>query len=189
MSFKTTREPNPRPPTEPEETAHQDDAVIGRATRWSLSILAVVLAIVAGLLFWFLRKPEAPPPRVTKLNAPVAPKARASAPSVRFVDITREGGLRFDRFNGATGEKLLPETMGGGVAFFDFDADGDPDLLLVNGAPWPWATNAPPTRPTHALYRNEGAGKFTDVTAGSGLDITSYGMGVACGDFDNDGLV
>jgi hypothetical protein len=79
--------------------------------------------------------------------------------------------------------------MGSGAAFLDFDGDGDQDLLLVNGADWPWtepARRATPA-PTSALYANDGRGRFTDVTAGSGLDVSLYGMGAAVGDYDNDG--
>jgi hypothetical protein len=79
--------------------------------------------------------------------------------------------------------------MGGGVAFFDFDADGHQDLLLINSTWWPGQT-PPGKEPTpSALYRNDGRGRFKDVTKGSGLDIICYGMGAACGDYDNDGLV
>jgi enediyne biosynthesis protein E4 len=113
----------------------------------------------------------------------------AQIPNARFTDITTESGLKFAHVNGAHGEKLLPETMGGGVAFLDFDNDGAPDLLFVNSTSWPWDTNAAKARPTMALYRNDGKGHFIDVTAGSGLDVSFYGMGVAVGDYDNDGLV
>ena len=108
-------------------------------------------------------------------------------PAVTFVDVTEAAGIRFEHVNGATGEKLLPETMGGGCAFFDYDADGDQDILFVNSTHWPWTTNK--AKATHGLYSNDGKGHFTDVTAGSGFDFASYGMGGAVGDFDGDGLV
>ncbi len=108
----------------------------------------------------------------------------APAPA-RFVDITDEAGIRFHHENGAFGKKYLPETMGSGCAFFDFDSDGDQDILLVNSTRWP---DAPPGRPgTPALYRNRGNGTFEDVTKGSGLDRSLYGMGVAISDYDGDG--
>ncbi len=100
---------------------------------------------------------------------------------VHFTDITEEAGITFVHENGATGKKYLPETMGSGVAFFDFDGDGDQDLLFVNSMSWPQG----PT--TSALYRNRGGGSFEDVTAGSGFDRAVYGMGVAVGDYDGDG--
>ncbi len=115
--------------------------------------------------------------------------ASEEAPVAKFTDVTTAAGLHFTHLNGAYGDKLLPETMGGGVAFFDYDNDGRPDLLFVNSAFWP--DHLPPgqQQPTMALYHNDGQGHFTDVTVGSGLDVSFYGMGVAVGDYDNDGLV
>jgi hypothetical protein len=109
-------------------------------------------------------------------------------PVAKFTDITREAGITFVHNNGAYGDKLLPETMGIGVAFFDYDNDGHQDLLFINGTYWPGHIPEGKTPPTMALYHNDGHGHFTDVTKGSGLDISCYGMGVAIGDYDNDGL-
>jgi hypothetical protein len=176
--------------TEEEELARYDDAVIGRAFRWSLVALLGLAVVAVGVVFWLKRPPAAPPPKVTQFAAPVTPERPVNlAPQVRFTDITREAGIRFVHRNGAYGDKLLPETMGGGVAFFDFDNDGDQDLLFVNSSYWP--DHVPPGEPlpTAALYANDGRGHFTDVTVGSGLDVSLYGMGVAVGDYDNDGLV
>jgi hypothetical protein len=177
------------PPDESEELVHADDAVIGKAVRWSL-IALTGLAIVGGITIVALkRKPAAMPPRVTQIVAPTSPeKSKAEIPLARFTDITRGAGIGFVHNNGAYGDKLLPETMGGGVAFFDFDNDGAPDLLFVNSTYWPGhvPSGKPPT--TAALYHNDGHGHFTDATAGSGLDLSCYGMGVAIGDYDNDGL-
>ena len=114
-------------------------------------------------------------------------------PRVPFTDVTTAAGIFFVHENGARGDKLLPETMGGGCAFFDFDCDGDQDLLLVNSRPWPdqellgQERTTGKSLPTTALYRNDGRGAFDDVTAGSGLDVALYGMGAAVGDYDNDG--
>jgi hypothetical protein len=107
-------------------------------------------------------------------------------PRVRFVDVTESAGIRFIHHNGATEKKLLPETMGSGVAILDFDGDGRPDLLFVNSRPWP-GLGKDVTAPTLALYRNLGGGRFEDVTATCGLAVSMFGMGVAVGDFDNDG--
>ncbi len=109
-------------------------------------------------------------------------------PVAKFTDITAASGLTFSHNNGAYGDKLLPETMGGGVAFLDYDNDGNQDLLLINSTYWPGhlPEGKPPT--TLALYRNDGHGHFTEVTAGSGLEVSCYGMGVAIGDYDNNGL-
>jgi hypothetical protein len=133
--------------------------------------------------------PEAPAPTIAQPVAPVVPTAieAETLPTVKFVDITEEAGITFVHQNYARGEKLLPETMGGGVAFFDYDGDGDQDLFLVNSAPWPGqdASQLPPAYP--ALYRNDGKGRFEDVTEAAGLKVMLPGMGVAIGDYDNDG--
>ena len=179
----------PTPPEEHEELVHADDAIIGKAARWSL-LAIVALVVVAVITIAILkRKPAAPPPRITQLRAPTLPeKPKAEIPPVKLTDITKEAGITFVHNNGAYGDKLLPETMGGGVAFFDYDNDGAPDLLIVNSTWWPWHVPEGRKPTTHSLYHNDGHGRFTDTTAGSGLDISCYGMGAAIGDYDNDGL-
>jgi len=114
--------------------------------------------------------------------------AAEEIPTAKFTEITATAGIKFVHNNGAYGDKLLPETMGGGVAFFDFDNDGHPDLLFINSTYWPGHVPPGKAPPTPALYRNNRNGTFTDVTLGSGLDVSLYGMGVAIGDYDNDGL-
>lgn len=109
--------------------------------------------------------------------------AEATPPEIPFTDITREAGIEFVHENGARGEKLLPETMGGGVAILDYDGDGDQDLLLVNSAPW----SATEPAPTSKLYRNEGRNRFVDVTGPAEIDLSIYGQGVAVADVDGDG--
>ncbi len=107
------------------------------------------------------------------------------AQSISFRDITAQAGLHFLHNNGAFGKKYLPETMGPGCAFLDYDNDGWPDILLVNGQDWPGHTRGVPT--TMKLYHNNHDGTFTDVTRKAGLDIPMFGLGVAVGDYDNDG--
>ncbi|HYH00390.1 MAG TPA: CRTAC1 family protein [Terriglobales bacterium] len=104
---------------------------------------------------------------------------------IRFTDITAEAGIRFVHNNGAFGKRWLPETLGPGCAFIDYDSDGYPDILLVNGQDWPGHRTRGNT--TLKLYRNNHNGTFADVTARSGLNVSLYGMGVAVGDYDNDG--
>lgn len=117
-----------------------------------------------------------------------APSSGAEIPVAKFTDISHEAGITFTHVNGAYGDKLLPETMGGGVAFFDCDNDGCQDLLFINSCYWPGHIPVGKAPPTMALYHNDCHGHFTDVTKGSGLEISVYGMGVAIGDYDNDGL-
>ncbi len=170
---------------EADQPTVNDDAQTRRALLRSALLLIVVVGAVLGVFFWQGEK---------QVETSGQPSAEAAAvPIVRFVDVTREAGIAFVHENGAAGEKLLPETMGGGVAFFDCDGDGDQDLLFVNGTRWPWNTaDTVPPAATAALYRNDtppgGAVQYSDITAGSGLDVPLYGMGVAIGDFDADGL-
>ncbi len=106
-------------------------------------------------------------------------------PGFGLVDVTSAAGLDFRHNSGAYGGKLLPETMGAGCAFLDYDGDGWLDIVLVNGMDWPGHTRQ---RSTLGLYRNNRDGTFSDVTRAAGLDVELYGMGVAVGDFDNDGF-
>jgi len=184
-----------RAPIDPDELAAEDDSIIGRALRWSL-LLLLGAGTVAVLALFITRRPQpAAPAREIEATAPRPVDRTTLPPSVPFTDITREAGIRFVRTNGASGDKLLPETMGGGVAFFDYDNDGDPDLLLVNSSTWPFAspgTFPPGNEPASALYENDGQGRFTDRSTPSGIGAATrsfYGMGVAAGDYDGDGWV
>jgi hypothetical protein len=125
----------------------------------------------------------------TRAGAPQPQRSSTSSPtpssSVTFRDVTRQAGIQFKHDNGAFGKKWLPETLGPGVAFIDYDNDGWPDIFLVNGMDWPGHGNK---RSTPKLYHNNHDGTFTDVTHKAGLDaVEMYGMGVAVGDYDNDG--
>ncbi len=189
---RTDLKPGTHPPPAPvaPDVETYDDAVIGKAFRVSLLVLAVLVLGGGGVLWWLKRQPAAPVPQLTQLTAPQAPPSLVNEiPAVRFTDITAEAGITFSHINGAYGDKLLPESMGGGGAFFDFDNDGDQDLLFVNSCYWPGKAPAGAAPPTAVLYANDGTGRFTDVTAGSGLDIVMYGQGCAVGDYDNDSLV
>jgi enediyne biosynthesis protein E4 len=182
-----TENPGPRRSDE-EEIQTYDDATIGRAFKFSLIAFVVLLGAGAVTYTILKRKPAAAPPKVTQLAAPVAQTfEKIEIPKVNFKDVTAEVGITFKHNNGALGEKLLPETMGGGAAFFDYDGDGDQDLLFINGTYWPGKIPAGKQQTTSVLYQNDGKGHFTDVTAGSGLDVPIYGMGVAIGDYDGDG--
>jgi enediyne biosynthesis protein E4 len=112
--------------------------------------------------------------------------ATASAQTITFRDITSQAGIHFIHNNGAFGRKWLPETMGPGCAFIDYDNDGWPDILLINGTDWAGHSKTGAT--TLKLYHNNHNGTFTDVTSRAGLGVSFFGMGVAVGDYDNDGF-
>ena len=106
--------------------------------------------------------------------------------SFRLTDVTNSAGIRFHHNSGAFGGKFLPETLGSGCAFLDYDGDGWQDILLINGTDWPGHRTQASTL---QLYRNNRNGTFTDVTHRAGLDsVEMYGMGVAVGDYNNDGF-
>jgi enediyne biosynthesis protein E4 len=102
-----------------------------------------------------------------------------------FTDVTASSGMRFQHNSGAYGGKFLPETLGSGCAFLDYDRDGWQDILLINGMDWPGHKRQASTL---RLYRSNRNGTFTDVTHAAGLDVEMYGMGVAVGDYNNDGF-
>ncbi len=109
--------------------------------------------------------------------------ALSTAPGIDFVEVTSEAGINFRHHSGATGQKYLPETLGSGALFLDVDSDGWQDILFVDSRSWDddEAASSP------VLYRNDGDGTFTDITAGSGLEVSLYGIGGASADYDNDG--
>ena len=176
-----------------------DDAVIGQALKWSAAAVVVIGSLIGGAAWYFSRPDDVVIEREpTVTMAGTREQQHVEVPAMPFKDITAKAGITFVQENGAglmrkmkdgsvQPSKLLPETMCGGGAFFDFDNDGDQDILFINAKRWDWdAENK--NRATCALYANDGKGSFIDVTAGSGLDISLYGMGVACGDYDGDGL-
>ncbi len=133
------------------------------------SLMSIVLCTFTSLLAMLPGIASAPPP---------------TGSTIQFRNITQQAGIRFVHNNGAFGKKYLPETMGPGVAFIDYDNDGWPDIFLVNGMDWPGHARQ---RSTPKLYHNNHDGTFTDVTQKSGLAAEMFGLGVAVGDYDNDG--
>ncbi|UCC56729.1 MAG: CRTAC1 family protein, partial [Gammaproteobacteria bacterium] len=166
---------------------HAGEAVIRKA--FYRSLLAILLFAVVGTGIWYYTHEHTVPVAIEEavVTGPVTePITRPlTPPAVTFTDITRAAGIDFAHTTGAYGEKLLPESIGSGVAFLDYDNDGDQDLLLVNSTWLPG--HEQDSAPTLAFYENNGAGQFREVTVQAGLAISCYGMGVAIGDYDNDG--
>jgi enediyne biosynthesis protein E4 len=151
-------------------------------------VLGLLLALIAAGLVWLVgRSPRPLSTAGVSTGSAISAEALAAIPNATFSEVTTNSGITFVHYNGAAGDKLLPETMGGGVAFFDCDADGDQDLLFINSNVWPWSAPSD-EKPSMGLYLNDGRGHFANMTSGSGLDVSFYGMGVAVGDFDGDGL-
>ena len=168
------------------KNTHHGEAVIRKA--FYRSSLTIVIAIVAAYAIYYFTR-QAPVPETVKQQAVkgpvIAQQASIKMPEVHFTDITRDAGIDFVHTNGAYGDRLLPETMGGGGGFIDYDNDGDQDIILINATYWPDRQQG--DIPTSRLYNNDGSGHFSDVSAAAGLAINSYGMGLAVGDYDNDG--
>jgi hypothetical protein len=167
-----------------------DDGSIARAARGSLAAI-VALGVIGSGLWLLLRKPA--PERVPD-PTPVTPAlprvVEQPLTAVPFTDVAKASGIEFIHTTGATGESLLPETMGGGVGFLDVDGDGDQDLVLIDGCRWhgePFASEPEPGHDSVRLWTNDGRGQFREATKGSGLEGPRYGMGVATGDLDADG--
>lgn len=181
------RDPNVSPE---EELVPEDDAIIGVAMKWSI-IAVVGLGIVIGIIA-LLSRDNIEPEKIIDRDKIRTPDKLAqdteAMPAVAFKDMTSAAGIDFVHNSGARGKKLLPETMGGGCAFFDFNNDGAQDLLLVNSTNWPGEGAGEPV-PTTQLYQNDGKGNFTNVTKQAGFELNIYGLGNAVGDFDNDGDV
>lgn len=168
-----------------DDQAEADDEIIGVVFKRSLIVIALIGAIVAGV--FLLGGEEDEPEVVLEKDVGEIESLETDVdvlPEVRFTNVTEAAGIDFVHTSGAAGAKLLPETMGGGGAFFDHDLDGDQDLFLVNGRAWPEDGGE---APGHRLYENDGTGQFTDVSAAVGLEGGGYGMGCAVGDVNGDG--
>src|SRR5258705_13681237 len=153
---------------------------------------SIIYFLLVSIAFLSACKPQA----VTTTNAnttDVASQAPSPSPSptpprpsgpIEFTDVSAQAGIHFKHNSGAFGKKYLPETLGTGCAFLDFDNDGWQDILIVNSTAWPERKTP---RTFLALYHNNQDGTFTDVTLQSGRLVEMYGIGVAAADYDNDG--
>ncbi len=159
-----------------------------RPSLQGLPILALAALLALALLAGCKGQPESGPKHVVPAGGvqPAASVLPATPDSVKFTDITEQAGIHWTHFSGARGKKYMPEVETPGCAFIDYDGDGKPDILLLNGADWPEVTSGR-KQSRCALYHNDGNGHFTDVTKGSGLGGEMHTMGVAVGDYDNDG--
>jgi hypothetical protein len=175
-----------------ETTSHGDDEIIGRAFYWSLAAMVLLACVVTGIVLWLDSSPGPGLEWRTTIQPAaekVPPELLSKIPNVPLTDMTKASGINFVHVNGAEGEALFPEFMGGAVVLFDYDNDGDLDIFFTTGQYWPWVTKKPAgaKQPTHALYRNDGNWKFTDVSEQAGMKLSYYGMGAAAADYDNDG--
>ncbi len=171
---------------------------LGPAPCWALCVFASISLLAAckkapsteqastpsGAVVPAVRPAESSPApaQVAPATGGVTP-ARGDGP-IEFTDVTALAGIHFKHNTGAFGKKYLPETMGSGVCFIDYDNDGWQDILLINSMDWPGHKSG---SSYPALYHNNKDGTFTDVTRQAGLAIEMYGLGCAVGDFDNDG--
>jgi hypothetical protein len=144
--------------------------------------LPIISLILCSALLSGCRQPSDPPAG----GAAVPARAASSTATVQFRDVTEEAGIHFKHTNGRSGRLYLPETVGSGCAFLDYNNDGRLDLFLVNASRLPGYPGKGPF--FSALYRNEGQGRFTDVTQPAGLAVECYGMGVAIADYNGDGF-
>ena len=158
---------------------------LNQALRWSGIALLVLIALGAVVFFLVTRESTVSESEEKAVAIPLLIRSETQPPDFKFTDVTASSGIDFVHINGAQGERYLPETMGGGVAFLDFDLDRDLDLLFVNSKSWSTTESTTPTEKS-ALYENDGNGQFKNVSS-SHFDVLGYGMGPAVGDINGDG--
>ena len=165
----------------------ENDVVIAMALRASLLVFVIGALPVIGILAFLNINKRAEKKQEFEVETPTVRVANEEAiPNLPLVNVTKASGIDFTHETGRAGDKLLPETMGSGTAVLDYNNDGHLDLLLVNSSRWPWDSENKQASPCK-LYQGDGKFNFVDVSTEAGLDLTLYGMGVAVGDYDNDG--
>lgn len=162
-----------------------NDQIIADFFKKSLVVICVLVLIVLFVIYAVNRKDDEEQVAEQTFQAPAELKKQVLPPQVNFVEQSAQRGIDFIHENGATGDRMLPETMGSGVAFVDYDNDGDQDLLFANGSHWQWDE---PKKSHQMLYENNGKGEFTDVSNKMGIADQFYGTGIAIGDVNNDGF-
>ena len=173
-------------------TELSDETRIRRALRGSFAVLVIGGILGSAIAFWLYREPD---PELVQERENIGPKSVSiddiELPPLSFVDITSTSGIDFVHHNGAYGERMLPESMGGGVAVLDFDNDDRQDVIFIDSNEWRWRPISNPNAGTK-LYRNVSSGnkiRFDDMSHILALPPQMYGMGVASGDYDGDGWV
>ena len=173
-------------------TELSDEARIRRALRGSFAVLVIAGIVGSMIAFWLYQEPA---PETVRERENIGPRSVSiddiELPPFRFVDITSASGVDFVHYNGAYGERMLPESMGGGVAVLDIDNDDRQDVIFIDSSEWWWRSN-PNSNPGTKLYRNISSGEkiqFDDMSRILELTPRMYGMGVAAGDYDGDGWV
>ncbi|VAW34666.1 FIG00693527: hypothetical protein [hydrothermal vent metagenome] len=166
-------------------SAQTNDQVIADFFKKSI-LIAAIIAVIAGAIYILNQDNEQVVIAEKTYQAPTQLNKQVQPPATKFVEQGKLRGIDFIHENGATGERMLPETMGSGVAFIDFDNDGDQDLVFANGTNWQWDEPLQP-QPTQQIYANDGNGYFTNVTKTMGLDDNFYASGIAIGDINSDG--
>jgi len=164
-----------------------NDQVIAVFFKKSLFVIVLIIVAIVLSIYLFNKKQETVVVKEKNYQAPTQFTKKISPPESKFSEQAKIRGIDFIHSNGATGERMLPETMGSGVAFIDFDKDGDEDLIFSNGTAWPWDKELQ-NKPTQHIYANDGHGNFTDVSKELGLADTFYGTGIAVGDVNQDGF-
>ena len=173
-------------------TELSDEARIRRALRGSFAVLVIAGIVGSVIAFWLYQEPA---PETVRERENIGPRSVSiddiELPPFRFVDITSASGVDFVHYNGAYGERMLPESMGGGVAVLDIDNDDRQDVIFIDSSEWWWRSN-PNSNPGTKLYRNISSGEkiqFDDMSRILELTPRMYGMGVAVGAYDGDGWV